>query len=223
MMPLGGERRTIFNRDCSMARITKGKLLYVFALAMMLAIPGRISAQCSSAPSLPAGCTWSPQSGSTLVSGTMCNITVDYCTSCCNGTVYCYVYEILPTGPGPYCDNVSPQTMVYWGAAYARNQAVLACGYAQPCPNTGQIVTDYLPTCWTESSPSGEYEITPCSDPSCYCEDDCGVCLNDGVPAYSGCTVTKHGTCSCTTLPNQAPWVLGTCYDLGCMNLPGDH
>ena len=201
-------------------------LPYVFALAMMLTIPGRINAQCSGAPTLPTGCTWTPASGSVSIPGSgvcplCCYITVNYCTSCCNGKVYCYVYGIEPTGLGGYCDAVSPQSMIYWCAAYARNQAVLGV-HVQPCP-TGTVVSTYVPSCWTEASFSGEYEITPCSDASCYCEDDCTVCINSGVPSYSGCTRTPIGICDCTALPNQSPWILGTCYTIPCDPLPGDH
>lgn len=216
--PISSPLRTI-------EKIIKWLVLPVVAGAMLF-VPGKASAGCGSAPPLPPGCVgWTSDSGSTIVSGTSCNIEVYYCYACCNGTVYCYISEIDPTGPGPNCDFVKPQDMVYYGAAYARDQAVLKSGCAiPPCPsNTSPTVTTYMPACWTEASFSGKYEITPCSETGCYCQDDCQVCINNGVPQYNACSKSRVGSCACTSLPNDAPWVLGTCYDLGCTNLPGDH
>ena len=178
-------------------------------------------ADCSSAPALPAGCPgWMP--GTTLITmpgPSGCQITIKYCTACCNGIAYAYVYEIDPAGPGPDCDAVNPEDMIYAAAKAVRTIAANGCA-PPPCP-TGLSINTYIPTCWTESAPTGEYEITPCSSAGCYCQETCQVCLNMGVLQYTNCkTISVGMDCdsSCTTNPGM-PWISGTCYSITCHNL----
>ncbi len=200
------------------ARRASGVILPMIAAAFLLFAGTPAGAQ----PSLPSGCTWScfTQTGVT-VPGTSCTITVHYCTACCsNGTAYSYVSEVDPTGSGPSCDAVDPENMIYAGEKYAEDQAVLHCA-PPPCtpPQPGLNIVSYTPTCWTEAAFSGEYEITPCSDAGCYCQQTCQVCNNGSGLTYSNCTTITIGMCSCTTQPNQAPWVQGTCYTISCHTL----
>jgi hypothetical protein len=204
-----------------MRHLMRPKLAAFAAIVLLCCSTSFVSlsarADCSGAPALPAGCSWIPGSIVVVVPGTSCGITVNFCLACCNGAPYVYMYEIIPSSPGPGCNFVSPADMIAAGAAAVRDYAVGQCG-APPCNKPATIVKTFIPTCWTESGIAGMYEILPCSDPGCYCERDCDVCLDPfGNAIYSNCTTTIHGTCTCTALPNDPWWLLGTCYTIPCI------
>jgi hypothetical protein len=208
------------NRITHSAGRASGVILPMIAAVILLAAAPRVGrAQCSSAPALPSGCTWTPGSTTTTVpGGSGCQITVYYCSCCCNNIAYSYMYEIVPTGPpGPDCDTVNPENMIYAGAKAMRDIAAGNCT-PPPCGMGADLsITTFVPTCWTESDPSGEYEITPCSQDTCYCAETCQVCLNNGVLQYSNCSTITHGSCACTANPWE-PWLIGTCYMINCHN-----
>jgi hypothetical protein len=187
-------------------------MIVIFCCSTMFVSTGAW-ADCSSAPALPPGCSgWTSATLTTSASG--CPIKVYYCTACCNGVAYSYVYKIDVIG-GAECNAVNPELMIYAAAKAARDAAANGCA-PPPCPMTGRRISTYIPTCWTESGIAGEYEILVCSDPSCYCEEDCDVCLDHGVLVYSNCTSSTSGTCICNTIPGDGIWLIGTCYTITC-------
>jgi hypothetical protein len=208
-------------------------ILPMIAALLLLAAAPRVGwGQCpgSSGPSpSPTACPWMGPVSDTLNMQGGCRIPYDsgcdnpgcvliitYCYRCCATGSQVYLEGVNPGNE--YCDSVYPLVMINFAQSYADTAGLRFC----PLPPCGhgatQPVSFFTPTCWTESGLAGEYEFLPCSDAGCYCETDCVACRNEatGEVTLTGCTTTLHGTCTCTSLAGDPPWVAGTCYTIPC-------
>jgi hypothetical protein len=197
------------------ARRASGVILPMIAALISLTTAPQIGLAQSPCPTsfLPPGCSWGTSTSTNVTAGG-CTVTIDYCTICCSGTNYFYVYEMSPIS-GEGCDYVDPQ--LYENAAASALINAVAC--SSPCPNGSTVTTVAFPTCWVKNGISGEYTFSGCGTASCYCLLSATVTCTNGVISLSGCTSTSVGTgCeSCTPDPGPSRlWISGTCYALSC-------
>jgi hypothetical protein len=185
-----------------------------FAAAVLLCcsvlfIQSNAEAQCpTSAPPNPdpSTCPWSSTTVTVLMPGTTCGITIYYCCRCCLGFgAETYLTQINIDSAA--CSPIDPSDMIHFASDYVRDLQAVSCGVKGfPCGYIPTLsVQTYVPSCWTESALSGQYELTPCSASGCFCEKDCKACWNGSAIVYSHCTVTTHWDCVCGYIGHGQP------------------
>jgi hypothetical protein len=168
---------------------------------------------------LPPGCSWNLTGQYfVFVPGTSCSVTADFCSACCNGQIYFYIYNMTPSSSA--CDDVDPQQMENALVASNFTYGTLAfsgCSLGT-CPAT-TVVNVMTPTCWQKNGVAGAWTYSGCGTGSCYCVASAQVCITQpgNVITLSGCTSTQIGVCTCTPDPGAANlWITGQSYQLMC-------
>jgi hypothetical protein len=162
-----------------------------------------------------------------------------------DGTKQIIVESVEPEDPsGMLCDGLTGDQLIKLGAQAVFNDPINMCEYLGTTDNTGSPnYSAGIPNCPSEQNtvsftfsycwqyvglglphPDGSYTSYAyqyCVDADETCVKTCQVCCDQTTSpptvTYSDCSYSTLGDGSCDPPPPPpAPWIMGTCYNIGC-------